>query len=52
MYYACVLSNTFPVIPHVDTIILEKRVLSVMEFIFFREPVYVTLAKISFASIF
>lgn len=52
MYYACVFSNIFLVSSHVDTVTLEKRVLSVMEFIFFREPAYVTLAKISFANIF
>lgn len=52
MYYACIFSNIFLVGLHVDTVIIEKRVLSVMEFIFFRELVYVTLAKISFANIF
>lgn len=47
MYYVCAFSTLFLVSPHVDAVVLEKRVLSGMEYIFFREVLYVTLAKIS-----
>lgn len=52
MNYACAFLNLFLLNPHVDAFIPEERVLFGMEFIFFRETVYVTLAKISFANIF
>lgn len=52
MNYACVFSNVFLLSIHVDAFVSEERVLFGMEFIFFRQLVYDTLAKISFANIF
>lgn len=52
MYYVCEFSTIFLVSPHIDTVVLEKRVLSGMEYIFFREVLYVTLAKISLSIYF
>lgn len=52
MNYACAFSNVFLLSLHVDALVPEERVLFRMEFIFFRELVYCTLAKISFVNIF
>lgn len=52
MNYACGFFNVFLPSLHVDVFVSEERVLFGMEFIFFRELVYDTLAKISFANIF
>lgn len=52
MNYACGFFNVFLPSLHVDVFVSEERVLFGMEFVFFRELVYDTLAKISFANIF